>query len=349
MGKALLFSLLMLVGATFAIAETPIHPKFERLQENESELRAEIVRGILFLQKKIAKETGKAPLRGTHAKGVCAKAQFEIFEGNKVGIFANAGIYPATVRFANAKSTVNPDQENDVRSMSFAVEMPKSISNENGRMDFSTNDATTFPINDANVFAALMILAQKGKFWGTIELGYKRTMAAKNAFELGAKQQKPLSLPYQKLRYWSGVPFLYGQDQAIKYSLKPCEDNTGEPLTRDPNTLSLELARHLKNEVPACFEFQVQKLDADKLTDANGQKHAVQDWIENATWEWNEKQIPFETIGRLTLLSDSLMSPADCEAVRINVNINTTPDHVGLGSINRGRTGAEQQSSKHRP
>ncbi len=347
MEKCLLLGALLL-GATFANAETRIHPKFERIQENENEFRAEIIQGILFLQKKIAQETGKAPLRGTHAKGVCAKAEFEILEGNKVGIFAYPGKYPATVRFANAKSTVNPDQENDVRSMSFAVEMPKSISNENGRMDFSTNDATTFPINDVNVFAALMTLAQKGKFWGAIELGYKRTMAAKNAFELGAQQQKPLTQPYQKLRYWSGVPFLYGQDQAIKYSLKPCKDNAAQALTNDPNTLSLELARHLKNDAPACFEFQVQKLDAEKMSH-NGEKVYAQDWIENATWEWNEQQVPFETIARLTLVPDSLMSSTDCEAVRMNVNINTTPDHIGLGSINRARTGAEQQSSKHRP
>lgn len=349
MVRSLLLSVI-LIGANLANAEIAHLPQFERLLKNEAEFQQEIIEGILYLQQKTAEETGKPRLRGTHAKGVCAKAEFEILSGNNVGVFANPGTYPATVRFANAKGTINKDQENDVRSLSFAVEMPVSISNANGRMDFSTNDATTFPINDADVFAAIMTMAQKGKFWGALDIGLTRLMAVKEAIDLGAIQQKPLTAAYQKLRYWSGVPFLYGQNQAIKYSLKPCSENTAEPLNTNPNILSLELARHLKNDpIMSCFDFQVQVLDAEKLTDKNGQKHSTQDWIENATWEWNEQQIPFQTIARLTLVQDSLLSAADCEAVRMNVNINTTPDHIGLGSINRGRTGAEKQSASHRP
>ena len=338
----------LLFSPNHAAAE--IHPKFERLLENEAEYRDEIIRGILYLQKEVSQKTGKAPLRGTHAKGVCAKAQFEIFEGNKVGVFAYPGTYPATVRFANADGSIRADQEKDVRSMSFSVSMPTNISNPQGRMDFSTNDETTFPINDADVFAALMTVARRGLILGAWDIGISRGLAVKRAIDIGSKQKKPLSLPYQKVRYWSGVPFLFGPDQAIKYSLKPCAANASEPLTKDPNTLSLELARHLsKDAAMSCFDFQVQFLDAEKLTDADGNKHAVQDWIENATWEWNEQQAPFQTIARLTLEPNSLMSPEDCEAIRMNVNKNTTPDHRGLSSINRGRTGAEEQSSKHRP
>lgn len=338
-----------LVFGCFANAET--HPTFERALKNEAEFKEEIVKGITHLQAEQAKKSKGPKLRGTHAKGVCAKAQFEILENkeNRAGIFGHAGVYPATVRFANGKGEVLPDQENDVRSLSFAVEMPASISNAQGRMDFSTNDATIFPINDADVFAALMTIAQKGKFWGIIEIGLERALAVKTAFSLGEQIQKPLSLPYQKLRYWSGVPFLFGDNQAIKYSLTPCANNQFQPVTTDPNTLSKELARHLSNDSEmACFNFQIQILDADKLTDNSGAKHNVQDWVENAAWEWSEAQVPFQTVAKLTLQKDSLMSTEACEAVRINVNKNTTSDHRGLGSINRARTGAEEQSAKNR-
>jgi len=341
--------LVTVVFGCFANAE--IHPTFERELKGEAQFQEEIVKGISYLQAEQAKNSKGPKLRGTHAKGVCAKAQFEILENqdHRAGIFGYAGVYPATVRFANGKGEVLPDQENDVRSLSFSVNMPVSISNTQGRMDFSTNDATIFPINDADVFAALMTIARKGKLWGIIEIGLERAMAAKNAFALGDKIQKPLSLPYQKLSYWSGVPFLFGHNQAIKYALTPCTNNPFQPVTTDPDTLSKELARHLSNDSEmACFDFQIQILDADKLTDKEGQKHSVQDWIENAAWEWPEQQIPFQTVAKLTLQKDSLLSKEACEAVRINVNKNTTPDHRGLGSINRARTGAEEQSAKNR-
>lgn len=333
-----------------AHAQSSFDPKFERLLPNEEALRKEIIAGILYLQKKLAQESGQPPLRGTHSKGVCAKAQFEILEGSKTGIFAYPGQYPATVRFANAASNIQADQDNDVRSLSVAVDLPKSISNEKGRVDFSTNDATTFPINDADVFAALMTVARKGLLEGGWEIGLKRGLAVKRAIDLGAVQQRPLYAPYQNMRYWSSVPFKYGPDQAIKYSFKPCQgSNSSQPLTEDPNTLSLELARHLtSDETMACFDFQVQVLDEEKMTNRWNKKFSRQDWIENATWEWNEQQAPFVTVARLTLLPNSLLPDSECEAVRMNVNVNTTPDHIGLGSINRGRTGAEKASSVNR-
>ena len=340
----------VLIGfANLAKAEYPVHMQFERLLENELDLRQEIILGILHLQKDQAQQSAKAPLRGTHAKGVCAKAQFEILAGNSVGIFAFPGTYPATVRFANAAGKIQADQENDVRSLSFSVDMPQAFSNPQGRMDFSTNDATTFPINDADVFAALMTLARKGVFWGGIDIGVLRGIEVAKAIKLGSLQQRPLTVAYQQNRYWSGVPFLFGQDKAIKYSLKPCASNTAQPLTKDPNALSLELARHLNEDsTMSCFDFQVQFLDVQNMTDADGEKHLAYKWIENATWEWSEQQAPFHTVARLTLEPRSLLSDQDCEAIRINVNKNTNSQHRGLGSINRGRTGAEEESGKNR-
>jgi catalase len=87
-----------------------------------------------------------------HAKGVCAKAEFEVLDvlGSvpdralaarlATGLYATPGRYPATVRFANADSNINHDLKADVRAMSFAVEAPGRP-----RQDYSTNDRTTFP------------------------------------------------------------------------------------------------------------------------------------------------------------------------------------------------------------
>src|SRR5207249_10384042 len=86
------------------------------------------------MQAKAAAQQHRPLRRGTHAKGICAKAQFEVFdvkvgrdpvlaERLAKGIFAKPGIYAATVRFANSDSKVNSDFKADVRSLSFSVDL----------------------------------------------------------------------------------------------------------------------------------------------------------------------------------------------------------------------------------
>ncbi len=78
------------------------------------------------------------------------------------GIFATPGIYPAMVRFANADPKVNSDFKADVRSLSFSVDLTRdgaALPGANGgRQDFSLQNTTTLPINDARAFLAIMNL-----------------------------------------------------------------------------------------------------------------------------------------------------------------------------------------------
>lgn len=352
----IVFLMFLSLSTHFAFAYD-IHPIYEKALPNEDQLQARIKEGILDIQSQNTLPNGQR-LRGTHSKGVCANANFEVYGASEVipqelqvGLFSKPNTYKANVRFANAESKILPDQEPDVRSLSFSVEgVEPSISNSQGRIDFSTNDSTTFPINSAETFASLMTLSLKGLFWGGLEIGFSGVLDAKNAISLGSIQKKPAKTSYQNLRYWSGVPFLLGEN-AIKYSLTPCEGNVKHNLdTKDPNTLKNELLRHLKsNESAACFYFQVQPLNENVLTDDDGNYYLAHEWVENATWEWSEKQMPFITIGKLTLDKTSTVTDADCEKVRFNVNANTSDLHRGLGSINRARTQAERASAENRP
>lgn len=352
----IVFLVSFILNTHFALAYD-IHPIYEQALPNEDQLQTRIVEGILDIQSQNTLPNGQR-LRGTHSKGVCANASFEVYGTSnlipqelQVGLFSQPMTYKARVRFANAESKILPDQEPDVRSLSFSVEgIDPSLSNSQGRMDFSTNDSTTFPINDAETFASLMTLSLKGLFWGGLEIGLSKVLDVKNAISLGAIQKKPAQTSYQNLRYWSGVPFLLGPN-AIKYSLTPCENNTKNNLNpKDPDTLKNELIRHFKSNEPAtCFYFQVQPLDENVLTDDDGNYYLAHEWIENATWEWSEKQIPFITLGKLTLDKTSIPSDTDCDKVRFNVNVNTSDLHRGLGSINRARTQAERASADNRP
>jgi len=98
----------------------------ERKRPGEATDIDEIVRGMLAIQAQNA-ASGKRPLsRGTHAKGLCLRAEFEVFDIRKApgepsmadrlakGIFARPGTYPAIVRFANADGGHRPDRMRDV-------------------------------------------------------------------------------------------------------------------------------------------------------------------------------------------------------------------------------------------
>ena len=140
-----------------------------KLATEEAEI-AEIVQGFLTLQARAAGQD--RPLRrATHAKGVCVRAQFEVFDvaaGRDPalaarlakGIYAKPGIYPATVRFSNSDPNVKPDYKPDVRALSFAVDLvPGGLAApgaNTARQDFSMQSATTLPINDLHAFVVMV-------------------------------------------------------------------------------------------------------------------------------------------------------------------------------------------------
>jgi hypothetical protein len=332
-------------------------PDLETISATESADITAIVDGILKLQKSDAAKQNRPLARGTHAKGVCAKAEFEVFDimGSvpdqalatrlSRGLYATPGRYPATVRFANADSNINHDLKADVRAMSFAVEPAGRP-----RQDFSTNDRTTFPINDAHAFATTVkVVTASSMGAGIRALPFRDKLSFARTAILGAEQEHQSLIPYQRRRYWSTVPFKHGPTDVIKYSLTPCVGNPAADLEEfDPNTLQDELVRHLETDtVMSCFDFGLQLLDPQAMT-YWGRRRDANFWVENASVEWKESQAPFHTVARLTFLASSEWAPAACEGWHIDVTENSTPDTKPLGSINRARWRAEMASRKAR-
>jgi len=106
----------------------------ERSVSGEQAVIEAITERVLMMQAKAAAQQHRPLRRGTHAKGICVQAQFEVLDvtvgrdpvlGARLakGIFAKPGIYPAIVRFANSDSKVNSDFKADVRSLSFSVDL----------------------------------------------------------------------------------------------------------------------------------------------------------------------------------------------------------------------------------
>jgi hypothetical protein len=323
-----------------------------------------IVEKSLLMQANAAKQ--RRPLcRGTHAKGVCARAQFEVFDVTvgrdpvlatrlAKGIFAKPGVYPAVVRFANADASVNSDFKPDVRSLSFSVDLARDgIAGPDAkprRQDFSMQNATTLPINDAPAFVAtITILTASNQAVALWSLPFRDKLRVLRTLTLAEVQARQKIKPYQQLRYWSTVPFRHGPIDFAKFSATPSPDNPARPLQRsNPKGLQDELIRHLQDDSRmSAFDFGIQFLDVDKLT-YWGKRQDTDFWIENASVEWNESEAPFQTVGRLTLLPNSQLSSTASEEVYFDVTGNSTPDSTPVGSINRARWPAEVASRKAR-
>jgi hypothetical protein len=325
----------------------------------------EIADKVLLMQANAAAKQRRPLGRGTHAKGVTVRAHFEVFDVTvgrdgalaarlARGIFAKPGVYPAMVRFANADPNINPDFKPDVRSLSFSVDLTRdgtAAPNASvGRQDFSLQNATTLPINDARAFLAIMkLLTASNPAVGFLSLPFKDKLRVMRTLVLAQLQARQTIKPYQQLRYWSNVPFRHGPIDVVKQSATPFPNNPAQPLQRrNPNALQDELSRHLREDSKISgFDFGLQFLDADRMT-YWGKPRDANFWIENASVEWNEAEAAFHTVARLTLLPKSQLQMDAAEATYFDVTGNSTPDSMPIGSINRARQRGEVASRQAR-
>jgi hypothetical protein len=337
----------------------------ERLLGAEQALHDEVVEKVLLLQSKAAAKAHCPLRRGTHAKGVIVRAEFEVLDVTvgraglladrlAQGMFATPGKYPAIVRFANSDPNSNSDFKADVRAMSFSVDLTRNGQAASplnvDRQDFSLQSATTLPINDAPAFMAMMkVLTASNPGAGLWSLPFKDKLKVLRTITLVQFQSHKKIKPYQQLRYWSTVPFRHGPIDVVKQSVTPSPHNHASPLQRsNPNGLQDELIRHVNEDSKmSSFDFAVQFLDPGRMTYWE-KHHDANFWIENASLEWNEVEAPFHTVARLTLLPKSHLQPEAAAATYIDVTGHSTTDSTPLGSMNRARWAGEVASRKAR-
>ena len=319
-----------------------------------------IARGFLALQARAAAAQCRPLARGTHAKGICLRAVLEVLDvragrgaalGARLatGIYSRPGRYPATVRFANSDPYVKADSVTDVRGASFAVELPSSAGGP-PRQDFSLQSAPTLPFNDVRAFAVFArVLGGRNEAIAIASLPFRDQLAfAETRMRILQQQRQPVR-PYQQLRYWSNVPFRHGPVDIVKYSLTPGTANPARALDRrNPNALRDELLRHVNEDaLMSTFDFGLQFLDVMTMTH-QGTRRDANFWIENAAVEWPERQAPFHTVARLTLLPHSGLSSEVCDAMYIDVTGNSSASSAPVGEINRARWYVETASRKAR-
>jgi catalase len=319
----------------------------------------------LQMQANAASQQQRSLARGTHAKGVCVRAEFEIFDLTQgrdpalaarlaQGIFAKPGIYPALIRFGNADSKKNSDFKPDVRSLSFSVDLTRGgtvIPDSGfGRQDFSMQNTKTLPINDSPAFLAIVkVLTASNPATGLWSLSFKDKLRVIRTLTLLQGQSHQSIRSYQQLRFGSNVPFRYGPIDVVKHSATPSPNNPARTLQKsNPNGLQDELIRHVQEDGKmSSFDFGVQFLDADRMN-YWGKHHDASFWIENASVLWKESEAPFHSVARLTLLKGSHLGPEETRQVYFDVTGHSSSDSTPVGSINRARAMSEAASRRAR-
>jgi hypothetical protein len=307
-----------------AIAEERIPPDEER---NTREVIDEIA---AFIRENYP--SGGAQRFGNTKTYAVLRGEFTVLddvpERLRRGLFATPRTYPAWVRFSGPGPFVPPDLE-DYGQCSAAIKVmgvpgPKLMEDEKETQDLILVSPASFVTPDIRENAKL-------QRWVRRKAGLVYFL---NPFDhhllhmIFQALYSPMHSSPLEVQYYSNVPFLLGEGQAVQYSLKPRSPARGRiPARPSENYLHEAVVRTLRAGAWT-FDFMVQlQTDPHRMP------------IEDATVKWPESLSPYVPVARLrlpaqTFDSDGQMGFAD--VLRYNP-WHSLPEHRPLGSSNRAR------------
>ncbi len=248
------------------------------------------------------------------------------------GVFAHPKTYPAWVRFSGPGPDMPADIE-DVGFVSCAIKLmgvpgAKILDDEKNTQDFISVCTPTFVTPDINANALLQVHLLRGTpvfYFFTTGFGHFLDFLMQSWWN--ETQTSPL-----EARYWSCVPYLLGEGQAMMYSVRPRTKKRSRipnlPFGRPPtNYLRENMANTLaEGDVELDFMVQVQT-DPHRMP------------IENAGVRWPERLSPFVPVATLRLPQQKFDSPQQFAFAH---NLSYTPwhclkEHRPLGNQSRAR------------
>lgn len=308
----------------------------EKLQPNESILAAQISEQI---GQSIRKQyTAGHVLRDAHPKAHgCVRAEFHVSKSLPSnlakGIFIADKTYSAWIRFSNASGdATQADNKKDARGMAIkilGVTGKKIMENDNQAMtqDFIMINHPVFFVNQPDRYLSFIQNINSGSTLKKLQipfvLGLQGTMNALKA------RNSIISNPIQA-RYWSMVPYQLGlgaDRQAVKYSARPCSQNTTLVPDHANHDFLREALRNSLQKVDACMEFLIQPRTSNKML------------VEDSMTEWEEAQAPFYQVATIHIPQQNFDTPTQNEFCE-NLSFtpwHSLPEHKPLGAINRLR------------
>lgn len=263
------------------------------------------------------------------------RGEFEVHadlpENLRRGVFATPKTYQTWVRFSGPGPDM-PDDINDVGFVSCAIKLmgvdgEKLLDDEDDTQDFISVSTPTFVTPDIHANARLQAHVLRGTpvfyFFTT---GFSHFLDFLMQGLWNETQTSPL-----EARYWSCVPYLLGEGQAMMYSVKPKSDQRswipGIPFWTSKNYLREQMVKSL-SKGPCEFDFMVQvQTDPHRMP------------IEDAGVRWPEKLSPFIPVATLRLPQQTFDSEDQFQFAH---NLSYHPwhcikEHRPLGNQNRAR------------
>jgi hypothetical protein len=329
---------------------------------------------------------GDVVRRGVHAKDHgCVTARFKVLDGLaehlQVGIFAQPGrAYDAYIRFSNASVTVSPDSQvgKDGVAKHGSRGMAIKILGVTGEplldtfgpltQDFLMINQPVFAFSNVEDYVTLsqimlddrddpqrffkdrMRIAEgKPDVTDPMTLRTLRTgkiVTRVQSASMPPAYQAPPASPVDN-RYFSGAPFLFGDDRVMKFSASPVSPAAAEaPDCSDPAYLRKALHKRLTmaGAEDVVFDFQVQLRAGSDLSST------IDTDIEDACCEWDEQKFPFETVATILIPPQDFETEKQCAACErlIFTPWHGIAEHRPLGGINRLRRAVYEASARLR-
>ncbi len=303
----------------------------ERVPEDEERLTREVTEEIAKFIRENYPPGGAQRFGNSKTYGV-VRGEFTVqgdLPGNlRYGLFAEPRTYAAWVRFSGPGPFVPPDLE-DYGQCSVAIKVmgvpgPKLMDDEQSTQDLILVTPASFVTPDIRENAKL-------QRWVRRKAGIVYFINPFDSHLLHMIFQALYSTMHSgplETQYYSNVPFLLGQGQAVQYSLRPTS-SARSPIPARPseNYLHEAMVRTL-DAGDWTFDFMVQvQTDPHRMP------------IEDATVKWPERLSPYIPVARLRLPAqrfDSDEQMAFADVLRYNP-WHSLPEHRPLGSSNRAR------------
>ena len=247
------------------------------------------------------------------------------------GIYAEPRTYRAWVRFSGPGPYITPDIE-DVGFMSISIKLmgvpgPKLMEEEKFTQDMFGVSTPTFVTPDTRANAQLQIESVKNaQFYYFVNFRRSHILDLIMQGLWTKTQSSPFEAPY-----FSCVPYLLGEGQAMQYSIWP-KRKRRTPIPRLPLRPPDD---YLRNAMVATLAHE--DVEFDIRLQLQTDPHLMP--IENNAVLWPEKLSPRVSVATLRIPRQKFDSPAQMEfAKRLSYNPwHCIPEHRPLGNQSRAR------------
>jgi hypothetical protein len=306
----------------------------ERLLPGEAEFVDSIIGSFQQQMRVLWKPGGFERGGNTKTQGI-VRAEFIVHENLpqalRHGIYVQARSYPAWVRFSGPGPYITPDID-DVGFMSISVKLmdvpgPKLMDEEKFTQDMFGVSPPTFVTPDVRANAQLQLQSLKNSqifYFLNFQRPHLLDMIMQGLWT--RTQSSPLEAPY-----FSCVPYLLGEGQAMQYSFWP-KSSKRTPIPRLPLRPPDDYLR-----VAMIASLQAGDVEFDVRLQLQTDPHLMP--IENAGVLWPERLSPRVSVATLRIPRQKFDSQAQMDfAKRLSYNPwHSIAEHRPLGNQSRAR------------